>query len=191
MAAVPLVTLLQVDRLQLSLGEIGALGVVATSATTLAYALAGVAADRGSAVGVMVLGSLIGAAGMTVYVVADGLPLLVAASILLGASIGMTELMLPLLIAERATPSEQAPASAGMNAIWGARGLVAPFVATLAVSLGIAGIRGALLACAATMAVGALLFLRLADDEEVVRPGMGDATEAPLGSPEAVGEMIA
>ena len=183
----PLVTLLQVDRLGLSLVEIGALGVVASLATTFAYGAAGVVVDRRGAGPMMVLGSLIGAAGMTCYAVADGLPLLAAASIMLGASLGMTELMLPLLIAERAAPMEQAPASAGMNAVWGARGLLAPFVATVAVSLGVVGIRGALLACAATMAVGALLFLRLVDDEEVAEPARGDMVEVPVGSPEAVG----
>jgi hypothetical protein len=190
-AALPLVTMLQVDRLGLSLSVIGALGVVASLATMLAYGVAGVVADRRGAGPVMVLGSLIGAAGMICFATADGVVLLVAASIMLGASLGMTELMLPLLISERAAPIEQAPASAGMNAVWGARGLVAPFVATVAVGLSVVGIRGALLVCAATMAVGALLFLRLADDEDVAQPANGDVVEVPVGSPQAVGEVIA
>ncbi|MEZ4596242.1 MAG: hypothetical protein R3C32_04965 [Chloroflexota bacterium] len=57
----------------------------------------------------------------------------------------------------------------GFNALTGARGMVAPFVASIVVQLGILDVAQALMVCAMVTGVGACMYIRLSR-EGVSRP---------------------
>ena len=50
---------------------------------------------------------------------------------------------------------------AGFNALTGARGIVAPFLAAILVQTGLVSVTGALLLCAVSTGVGMVLYFRL------------------------------
>lgn len=186
-AAIPLVTLLQVDRLHLTLPQIGTLGIGAACATTVASAAAIWMAGRQRTTVTWLLGSFMGAAGMLCYAAADSPELLAIAAIIVGASVGVSEVTLPVLIAERAGPGEQIVAAAGMQALWGTRGLIVPMATTALLGLGIADERGLLLACAATIAVGCLIFVRMTADDGLEEDALESGS---LVLPAAVSDVV-
>jgi hypothetical protein len=135
-----------------------------------AGALAGWVTDRRGMLPVVAVGGLLGVAGLLLYATSESLPALLVAATLVGASVGSTELLLPLLIACLALPGEQAAATAGMNAIWGGRGLIVPAIAITPVVTGSIDVTGMLLICAAVTGFGVLLFLRMATYDPIVGP---------------------
>ena len=65
------------------------------------------------------------------------------------------------VISEQVPQEERGAAVAGLNALTGARGMFAPFVASVVVQAGILTVTQALLLCAATTGIGTLMYLRL------------------------------
>lgn len=159
-AAGPLFALVNVDRLNLSLADVGVIGVLSAVATTLSYMAWGVAADRTGPITPMRFGSLLGLIGLVAYAVAPGVAIIWLASIAIGTSGSSIEVGIAGIISEETPLAERASAMSGWNAFTGARGLVAPFVASGLVQAGILSVPAALLLCACVTAIGVSLFWR-------------------------------
>jgi MFS family permease len=160
-AAAPLYALVQVDRLSLSLTEIGTIGILASLATTISCLAWGSLADRRGAMPAMQIGSALGFLSLLLYAVAPSVLVLWLAAICVGLANAAIDLGISSVLSEHTTLEERAAAMSGFNALTGARGIVAPFVASGLVQSGLMNITGALLLCAATTGIGALLYLRL------------------------------
>ena len=159
-AAVPLVTLVQIDRASLSMAEVGLVAGAGTLIATSSYAIGGAAADRFGSWVVVAVGAILGVCGMLLFSVASGLGLIVVATVLVGASASAIDVVVPVFIADNAPADEQAAAAAGMQSIWGLRGLAVPFAAVWPVQAGLVDVAAMLVACAVVAGIGTILFVR-------------------------------
>jgi MFS family permease len=157
-AAGPLYALVYVDRLDLSLSDVGLIGVFGAAATTVSFLAWGTVADRFDPLAAMRYGSLIGLAGLVGYAVAPGLAVLLLAAFATGVAGSSIEVGIAGVISENTPLSSRAAAMSGWNAFTGARGLVAPFVMSALVQFGLVTVTVGLLSCAAASAVGVSLF---------------------------------
>jgi len=160
-AAIPLYALVQVDRLSLSMAEIGLIGILGAVATTLSCLAWGSMADRRGSVSVMRVGSILGFVSITLYAVAPSVIYLWAAAVVVGVANAATDMGLASVISEQVPQEERGAAVAGLNALTGARGMFAPFLAAIVVQAGLLSVTQALLVCAATTGIGTVLYLRL------------------------------
>jgi MFS family permease len=168
-AAGPLLAYVQVDRLSLSLTDVGSLGILSALATTLSYAVFGLLIDRRGGVAALRVGALFGVLGLIVYAVAPSLQVLWLAAVAIGLSSAGVEMGIQGLIGEQTPLEGRSAAMAGWNALTGLRGMVAPFLAPGLLWLGLVDVTGGLLLAAGVSAVGLLLFLRMSSG----RPGTG------------------
>jgi MFS family permease len=157
-AAGPLYALVYVDRLDLSLSDVGFIGVFGSAATTVSFLAWGTVADRFDPLAAMRYGSLIGLAGLLGYAVAPGLPVLLLAAFAMGIAGSSIEVGIAGVISDHTPLSARAAAMSGWNAFTGARGLVAPFVMSGLVQFGYVSVTVGLLLCAASSALGVSLF---------------------------------
>ena len=157
-AAGPLFALVNVDRLNLSLSEVGIIGVLSAVATTVSFLIWGAIADRTDALAPMRFGSIIGLGGLVAYAVAPGVAVLWLAAVAIGTSNASIDIGVAGVISAETPLASRAAAMSGWNAITGARGLVAPFVMSALVQVGLVSVMIALLACAAASALGVALF---------------------------------
>lgn len=160
-AAGPLYALVQVDRLELSIAEIGLLGILGSVAATIACLVWGSIIDRRGAISIMRVGGFLGLMSIALYAVAPSVAFLWVASIIAGVASASTDLGITAVISEQVPQQERGAAVSGFNALTGARGMIAPFVASIAVQAGILSVTSALLLCALMTGVGALMYLRL------------------------------
>jgi MFS family permease len=170
-AAVPLYALVNVDRLRLSLGEVGTIGILGALATTLSFFAWGAIADRHGAVAAMRLGSLLGLCSLVAYALAPSVVALWFAALALGAANPSIEVGVAAAVSAETPLSERSSALAGWNAITGVRGILAPFLMSGMVQAGLLDVTSGLLVCAAVSAVGTVLFLRVGA-EPIRRPGL-------------------
>ena len=157
-AAGPLFALVYVDRLDLSLADVGVLGVLSAVATTLSFLVWGVISDRFGGLRPMQFGSLIGLGGLICYAVAPTVALLWFSAVAIGMSNSSIEVGIASLISDETTLGERASVMSGWNFMTGARGLVAPFVMSTLVQLGVVSVTVGLLLCAGASAIGVALF---------------------------------
>jgi DHA1 family inner membrane transport protein len=157
-AAGPLYALVYVDRLDLSLSDVGIIGVFGAAATTVSFLAWGAVADRFDALAAMRYGSLIGLAGLVGYAVAPGLAVLLVAALGIGVASSSIEVGVAGVISDNTPLASRAAAMSGWNAITGARGLVAPFFMSSLVQFGVVSLTGGLLMCASASALGVVLF---------------------------------
>jgi hypothetical protein len=157
--ATPLFALVNVDRLDLSLADVGSLGVVSAIATTLSFLAWGVAADRFRSPIPLRLGSAIGLGGLVAYALAPGIAALWVATAALGACNSAIELGFLAAISEGTTLATRSRAQSGLNALLGVRALVAAFVASALVQADVVDLTGALVICCGLSAAGVVLFL--------------------------------
>ena len=157
-AAGPLFALVYVDRLDLSLSDVGFIGVLGAAATTISFLAWGAIADRFDGLAAMRYGSLIGLAGLIDYAFAPGLPVLLIAALAIGLSSSSIEVGIAGVISDQTPLASRAAAMSGWNAITGARGLVAPFLMSALVQFGIVNVTTGLLLCAAASGTGVALF---------------------------------
>ncbi len=85
-AAGPLFALIYVDRLDLSLSDVGVIGVLGAAATTVSFLAWGAVADRSDALAAMRWGSIVGLGGLLAYVVAPGVAFLWIGAVAIGVS---------------------------------------------------------------------------------------------------------
>lgn len=157
-AAGPLFALVYVDRLDLSLSDVGVIGVMGAAATTVSFLAWGAVADRFDPLAAMRYGSLIGLLGLIGYALAPGLVLLLIAALAIGVSNSAIEIGVAGVISDHTPLASRASAMSGWNAITGARGLVAPFFMSGLVQFGVVNVTTGLLLCAGASAIGVGLF---------------------------------
>ena len=157
-AAGPLFALVNVDRLNLSLSDVGIIGVLSAVATTVSFLIWGAVSDRVDVIAPMRFGSIVGLFGLLAYALAPGVATLWLAAIAIGTSNSSIEIGVAGVISAETPLASRAAAMSGWNAITGARGLVAPFVMSALVQVGLVTVTVALLLCAAASALGVGLF---------------------------------
>jgi MFS family permease len=159
-AATPLFAMVHVDRLDLTMSEVGVLGLLAAVATTVAFLGFGAITDRWGALVAMRAGSLLGLAGLLAYAVAPGLGFLWFAAIVGGIAGASIDVGIAAVISDQTSLASRAAAMAGWNAITGARGIVAAFSMSALLQLGVVDVTTGLLLCGVISAIGVVLFFR-------------------------------
>lgn len=159
-AATPLFAFVHVDRLDLTLGDVGVLGVITAVSTTVAFLGWGPVTDRLGSVAVLRLGSPFGAAALLAYAVAPDLAFLWFAAVATGIATAAIDVAFSAAMIEHAPPADRSPATAGLNAVTGARGIVAAFLMSALLQAGLVDVMSGLLLCASTSAIGVLVYIR-------------------------------
>ena len=170
-AAAPLFALVHVDRLGLSLAQVGVIGILTALATTVAFPIWGAVTDRRGGLVGMRIGGLLGVVSLVGYAVAPDVTVLYVAAILGGVAGASIDVGIGAIVSDQTTLANRAPAMAGWNALTGARGIVAAFAMSALVQLGIVDVAVGLLLCAAVSTVGVVMFVR-------TRPGVSVETRA-------------
>jgi MFS family permease len=106
-------------------------------------------------------GALVGVMAMLLFALAPSLPVLLVATMLLGAAGAAVDTAWPLLIADHAPAERQGEVAAGLNAIMGFRGLLTPFVVMAPIAAGLTDVTGGLFICVASMTAGAVIYARI------------------------------
>jgi MFS family permease len=161
-AATPLFALVHVDRLNLTLADVGLIGVLTAVATTVTFPIWGVLADRRGPVVTLAAGSALGVVGLLAYALAPSVTWLWAAAVTAGVASGAIDLGIYAAVSQETPMATRAAALAGWNAITGARGIAAAFAMSLLLRADLVDVTSALLLCAAASTVGVGLFLRAA-----------------------------
>jgi len=161
-AAAPLYALVFIDRLGMSLTEVGIVGILGAGATTLSYYAWGAAADRFGPIRLLRLGSVIGLGALLVIAVTPSVALLWPAMVAAGVASAAIDLGISMTLSDETNFESRAMSLAGWNTVTGARGLAAPFIAGGLVQFGILDVTGALVLCALVAATGVAMFMRVA-----------------------------
>lgn len=183
-AAAPLYALVHVDRLDLSLSDVGVIGILAAMATTVAFPIWGLVADRHGALTSLRLGSAIGLLSLVGYALAPNVVVLWAAAVVAGIGSASIDVGIAAAVSDQTPLAARAAAMAGWNALTGARGIVAAFVMSALLQLGLVDVTVGLLLCAAISAAGVVLFARAGripaarTADEVVGSGAADGQVA-------------
>jgi MFS family permease len=150
-----------IDRLGLSLTQVGIVGILGATATTLSYYAWGTAADRFGPMVLLRIGSVIGLVSLVVVALTPTALLLWPAMIAAGVAGAAIDLGINTTLSDETPLESRAGALAGWNTLTGARGLAAPFVAGGLVQLGLVSVTNALLLCALVGAIGVVMFTRV------------------------------
>jgi DHA1 family inner membrane transport protein len=164
-AAVPLYAIVNVDRLDLSLSDVGIIGILTAGATTLSFLVWGAVADRRGPLVAMRLGSAFGLAALVAYALAPNVAVLWVAAVAAGAGSASIDVGIASVVSDHTPLASRAAAMAGWNAITGARGIVAAFAMSIALQLGWVSVTVGLLLCAGVSAIGVVMYMRASTDE--------------------------
>jgi len=160
-AAVPLYALVHVDRLNLTLSDVGVIGILAATATTVAFPVWGTVADRHGALAALRTGSLLGVVSLVGYAFAPNVAVLWAMALALGAANASIDVGIASIISDQTTLAERSAAMAGWNTVTGARGIAAAFLMCTLLSLGLVNVTSGLVLCGVVAAIGVVLFARV------------------------------
>ncbi len=177
-AAVPLYALVYVDRLNLSLADVGIIGILTAGASTVSSLIWGVVSDRRGARMVLRIGTVIGLVGLLLYALAPHVAFLWVASIAAGTSNSSIDVGLAAVMSDNTPISARSAASAGWNAITGARGILAAFLMSALLQVGLVNVTTGLLLCAASTAIGVYLYGRPDVAQESEARGIARAKRA-------------
>ena len=161
-AAAPLFALVHVDRLNLSLADVGVIGILAAVATTVAFPLWGLVADRFGAVAALRTRQRDRPARRSSATPSrrasssSGSPRSRPGSASASIDVGIAA-----AVSDQTPLASRAAAMAGWNALTGARGIVAAFLMSALLQIGLIDVTVGLLACAA----------HVRDRRRDVRPG--------------------
>ena len=164
-AALPLYAIVNVDRLDLSLSDVGIIGILTAAATTLSFLVWGAVADRRGPLVAMRLGSAMGLAALVAYALAPNVGVLWVAAVAAGAGSASIDVGIASVVSDHTSLASRAAAMAGWNAITGARGIVAAFAMSIALQLGLVSVTGGLLLCAGISAIGVVMYMRASTDD--------------------------
>jgi MFS family permease len=159
-AAIPLFALVHVDRLDLTLSDVGVIGVLTAVATMVAFLVWGAVSDRFGPMVAMRIGGAIGASAIVAYALAPDVAVLWVAAVAMGIGSASIDVGIASVVSDQTTLASRAAAMAGWNAITGARGIAAAFVMSILVQLGVVDVTVGLLLCAMASIFGVLLFVR-------------------------------
>ena len=129
MCSSDLFALVFIDRLHLSLAEVGFIGVIGSIGTTVSYPIWGVIVDRWSSIAALRLGTLCGFLGLVGYAIASDVVMLLPAAALVGAAGACTDAAIISVLAEETTIQDRSAALAGWNLTTGIWGVAAPITA--------------------------------------------------------------
>ena len=167
-AAVPLYAIVNVDRLDLSLSDVGIIGILTAGATTFSFLAWGALADRRGPLVAMRLGSALGLAALVAYALAPHVTVLWIAAVAAGAGSASIDVGIASIVSDHTPLASRAAAMAGWNAITGARGIAAAFTMSILLQVGFVDVTTGLLLCSAVTAVGVVLYARASTDAVVV-----------------------
>lgn len=175
-ASFPLYALVNVDRLHLSLADVGMLAVLGGLATTASYVAWGALVDRyGFSLGLRA-GAALGVASMACVAVAPGFAVMALASICGGLSGAAMDLGIQGAMAHHTPLADRAAAMAGWNSVTGLRGVIAAMVTGAVVQARLVDVTSALLLCLVPALLGLVLYLEPPMPAVVRRlPGLGRA----------------
>src|SRR6478752_6641864 len=163
-AAAPLYAIVNVDRLNLSLSDVGIIGIMTAGATTIFFLVFGAVSDRFGPMIAMRLGSALGLAALVAYALAPDVAVLWVAAVAAGAGSASIDVGIASVVSDHTSLSARAAAMAGWNAITGARGIVAAFTMSILLQIGIVDVTSGLLLCAAVSGIGVVLYARASVD---------------------------
>jgi MFS family permease len=158
--AAPLYALVLVDRFQAGYAEVGVLQLIGAASGLIGYLVLGQYLDRrrGSA-GATPLGFLMVALVPVVYMVAPSLPLLAIAFVLQSLGTSVFDMGWQVALVSRVPDEHRLRYQAAHTSITGVRGVAAPFLGSLIMSLGL-GLNATLLISGALAVLGALIMAR-------------------------------
>jgi NNP family nitrate/nitrite transporter-like MFS transporter len=159
-AAAPLFALVYVDRLDLSLADVGVIGILTAASTTVAFPMWGAVADRFGPLAVLRFGGSIGLCALVAYALAPHVVVLWFAALAAGTASASIDVGIAAVVSEQTPLATRAAAMAGWNAFTGARGIVAAFLMSSLLQVGVVDVTTGLLLCAAATAVGVGLYAR-------------------------------
>ena len=184
-AAAPLFALVHVDRLNLSLSDVGVIGILGAIATTVAFPVWGVVADRHGSLAPLRAGSAIGVVGLVGYALAPSVIVLWFAAVAAGMASASIDVGIAAAVSDHTPLATRAAAMAGWNALTGARGIAAAFLMSALIQLGLVDVTVGLLLCAATSTTGVVLFARAGGlarpREEAIPSEVAPATAPSVG----------
>jgi MFS family permease len=181
-AAVPLYALVHVDRLNLTLSDVGVIGILAATATTIAFPVWGAVADRHGALAALRAGSALGVASLVGYAFAPNVAVLWAMALALGVANASIDVGIAAIVSDQTTLAARAAAMAGWNTVTGARGIAAAFLMSALLSLGLVSVTSGLVLCGVSAAIGVVLFNRVdltaVETEPAPLPALADVRGA-------------
>jgi Major Facilitator Superfamily len=157
--ATPLYALVLVDRFQASYADIGWLQLAGAVSGLLAYLILGQYLDRKTGLGVTPLGFLLAGVVPLLFLFAPSLPFLFFGYVLLGVGSSANDLGWQVAMVSRVADEHRLRYQAAHTSITGLRGVAAPFVGSLIISMGF-GIGSVLVLGAALGVLGAVLMAR-------------------------------
>jgi MFS family permease len=190
-AAAPLYAIVNVDRLDLSLADVGIIGILTAGATTLSFLVWGAVADRRGPLVAMRIGSLLGLGALIAYALAPHVAVLWVAAIAAGAGSASIDVGIAAAVSDHTTLATRSAAMAGWNALTGARGIVAAFAMSILLQLGIVDVTVGLLLCAVISGIGALLYTRAASMVAVEAAESPEVVPDRTSAPSLVGRAVA
>ncbi|MFL5678533.1 MAG: MFS transporter [Chloroflexota bacterium] len=185
-AAAPLYAIVNVDRLDLSLSDVGIIGIMTAGATTIFFLVFGAVADRFGPLVAMRIGSTLGLLALIAYALAPDVRVLWVAAVGAGAASASIDVGIAAAVSDHTTIQSRAAAMAGWNAITGARGIVAAFTMSVLLQVGIVDVTSGLLLCAAVSGVGVVLYARAS----LVPVSTSAITPDAIGDPSRVGRAV-
>ena len=159
-AAAPLYALVYVDRLDLSLADVGLIGILAAGSTTIAFPVWGAVADRRGGLVALRVGGAIGLSSLVAYAFAPNVAFLWFGAIAAGLASASIDVGIAAVVSDQTPLATRSAAMAGWNAFTGARGIVAAFLMSALLQIGVVNVTTGLLLCAASSAVGVALYAR-------------------------------
>jgi MFS family permease len=164
-AAAPLYALVYIDRLDLALADVGLIGILAAGSTTIAFPVWGAVADRRGGLVALRVGGAIGLSSLIAYAVAPSVAFLWFGAIAAGLASASIDVGIAAVVSDQTPLATRSAAMAGWNAFTGARGIVAAFLMSALLQVGVVTVTTGLLLCAASSAIGVALYAR-------TRPGV-------------------
>jgi MFS family permease len=159
-AAAPLYALVFVDRLDLTLAQVGVIGILAAASTTIAFPIWGAVSDRVGPLVAIRIGGAIGVVSLIGYAFAQDVIVLWIAALAAGTASASVDVAIAGVVSDQTPLASRAAAMAGWNALTGARGIAAAFLMSALLQIGVVDVTWGLLLCAVTSAIGVGLFLR-------------------------------
>ena len=187
-AALPLYALVHVDRLQLSLSEVGLIGILLSAATTVSYPIWGTISDRHGPLASLRAGGALAVVALVGYAAAPSVAVLWVTAVVLGTSNAAIDVGINAIVSHQTPLSSRSAALAGWNAITGARGIAAAFLMSTALSLGLVTVTSGLLLCAVAAGIGAVLFARIAPAAPMVETPSEGSDDAAVLAGSLLGE---
>lgn len=177
-AAVPLFAMVHVDRLNLSMGQVGVIGVIGAIVTTATYPFWGLMVDRIGSLAALRLGTVLGLLAIVGYLVAPSVILLWVAAAAMGAAGAASDTAIVAILSEETTLEERGPALAGWNGTTGIWGIASPLAMSLFLGLGVISVNQGLAIAAFTSLIGVGLYLATDRRTAVVKRAVTDSRMA-------------